>query len=309
VFERRGVGVTDDLYDESFSAVLLSPATRHVRQIVALHRNGVRIVQRLDGINWRHRVEETPLRSRIIASGRNRLMAFLRHRVSDRIVYQSDFVHRWWEEAFGPTRAPWSVIRNGVDLNDYQPAPRPDNENTRNRQLICVEGNLPSDRLTISSLIQTHRELLARGVIDRTVLCVGNSDIARGLLAGEGITIRGPLAAAAVREELGRSDVFLSLEVNPACPNAVIEALATGLPVCGFATGGLAEVVAGAGRLVPFGGDPWRLEPPNNGHDLALAVEEVTAELDKYRRRARSRAEEHFDIEDVAERYLQVLFS
>ena len=58
--------------------------------------------------------------------------------------------------------------------------------------------------------------------------------------------------------------LLFSAEVNPPCPNSVIEALACGLPVIGFDTGSLSEIVHGdAGRLVPYGGNPWKLEKPD----------------------------------------------
>ena len=60
------------------------------------------------------------------------------------------------------------------------------------------------------------------------------------------------------------SHLLFSAEVNPPCPNSVIEALACGLPVIGFDTGSLAEIVQGdAGRLVPYGGNPWKLQKPD----------------------------------------------
>jgi glycosyltransferase involved in cell wall biosynthesis len=108
--------------------------------------------------------------------------------------------------------------------------------------------------------------------------------------------------------ELDRSaHLLFSAEINAPCPNSVIEALACGLPVAAFQTGALPELVTGeAGRLVPYGGDPWKLDPPNLGA-LASAAAEILAGPERFRRAARLRAEEAFGLDRMLERYLDVL--
>jgi hypothetical protein len=57
--------------------------------------------------------------------------------------------------------------------------------------------------------------------------------------------------------------VLFSTDLNAACPNSVIEAMACGLPVLAYDTGALAEIVQdGAGEVVPYGADHWQLEDP-----------------------------------------------
>src|SRR5688500_5088932 len=107
-------------------------------------------------------------------------------------------------------------------------------------------------------------------------------------------------------EVFADADVFLPLELNPPCPNAVIEALASGLPVIGFRTGALPELVgADGGVLVDYGGAPERLAPPDTGA-LDAALESVSASLDQYRLFARRRAEQNFSSTRMFQLYAQV---
>ncbi len=108
--------------------------------------------------------------------------------------------------------------------------------------------------------------------------------------------------------ELDRSAHFyFSAEINPPCPNSVIEALACGLPVAGFEMGSLPELVTPqAGTVVPYGGSPWKLEPPDIP-GLAAATVQMLADLPRYQSGARARAESAFGLEAMVDKYLDVL--
>jgi glycosyltransferase involved in cell wall biosynthesis len=103
------------------------------------------------------------------------------------------------------------------------------------------------------------------------------------------------------------SHLLFSAEVNPPCPNSVIEALACGLPVVGFETGSLSELVQGdAGRLAPYGANPWRLQTPDVT-TLAETAAEVLQDQPRFRKSARERAESALDVEKMVDEYLKVL--
>ena len=103
------------------------------------------------------------------------------------------------------------------------------------------------------------------------------------------------------------SHLLFSAEVNPPCPNSVIEALSCGLPVIGFDTGSLAEIVQGdAGRLVPYGANQWKLEKPNV-QALADVAEDVLQNNEHYRKAAREQAENVFGLDKMVDEYLKVL--
>jgi glycosyltransferase involved in cell wall biosynthesis len=103
------------------------------------------------------------------------------------------------------------------------------------------------------------------------------------------------------------SHLLFSSEVNPPCPNSVIEALACGLPVIGFDTGSLSEIVQGnAGRLVPYGANEWKLEKPDIS-TLANEAVEVLEDQKRFRNSARLRAESEFSLDKMVDEYLNVL--
>jgi glycosyltransferase involved in cell wall biosynthesis len=109
---------------------------------------------------------------------------------------------------------------------------------------------------------------------------------------------------------LNRSAHFLfSAELNGGCPNAVIEALACGSPVIGFATGALPELLnGGAGSSVPYGGNYWRLDPPNIA-GLVQAGQELLEHLQEYQQAARKKAVENYAIQQISEKYIQVFLN
>jgi len=105
------------------------------------------------------------------------------------------------------------------------------------------------------------------------------------------------------------SHLMYCAEVNPPCPNSVIEALACGLPVIGFDSGSLKELVTDdAGCIVPYGANPWKLETPDISA-LAESAGKMLEKQDHAKRRvaARQRAESAFGLDQMVESYLKVL--
>jgi glycosyltransferase involved in cell wall biosynthesis len=316
---RRGVQVCSRLDDRPYSAVLVIGGTRQVAGLWRARRQGARIVQRLDGMNWLHRLRRTGLRHYLRAEYGNLLLAFIRARLADAVVYQSEFSRSWWERRRGPTGVPNTVVYNGVDLNVFSDLGSQSRPADRFR-LLLVEGNLMggyeaglevalelakrlSERLKSAKrkIAQQEIELMVVGRVAPEVRrrWEGQSPVPvqwTGLVEGERIP------------EIDRSAHLLySADVNPACPNAVIEALACGLPVVAFDTGALPELVIGdAGRLAPYGGDPWRLDPPDVPA-LAEAALELLADLPHYRQAARARAEAAFGLDSIVDGYLKAL--
>jgi len=323
---KRGLEVSYDLADWPYAAVLVIGGTRHLAGLYRARRRGVPIVQRLDGMNWLHRKPPRQRRPRtswrhiLRAEYGNILLQFIRTRLADRIVYQSQFARRWWEDVHGPTPVPGAVIYNGVDLARYKPdeSIRPPEDRWR---VLLVEGSLMGgyelglqsavqlvERLAITSQPVSARkvELVVVGLVAPAVQRRWEQYLARQADCVS-LTWAGRVAGERIPEFDRSAHLLYSADIHPACPNSVIEALACGLPVVSFDTGALSELVTGdAGRIVAYGGDPWLLDPPDVG-GLAQAASEVLGDLPRFRLAARLRAEAAFGLDNMVQAYLDIL--
>lgn len=305
----RGIQHTFDSAAE-FDSLLVIGGTRRLGALRRARQRGLPVVQRLDGINWLHRKTRTGPLHWLRAESGNRILAHIRSSLATRIVYQSRFVQDWWQRQYGP--GPESrIIHNGVDLGLFTPTgeeARP----SEHYRILVVEGSLRGGyELGLDSAVQLVRSLETAHRLDVELVVAGLvSEMQRARYANH---TKRPISWAGVVSNteisaLNRSAHLLySTDINAACPNSVIEALACGLPVLAFDTGALNELVPqDAGRLVPYGGDPWQLQPPDI-HALAAAAAEILANLRDMRTAARAYAEAHLGLERMLDAYLEAL--
>jgi glycosyltransferase involved in cell wall biosynthesis len=302
----RGVDVTYDLSVKS-DAVLVLAGTRNLLPLRKARQRGKRIVQRLDGINWVQRARWAGLKYTVRAEYGNAMLSFIRARFADRVIYQSQFIRRWWEDWYGVAKIPASVIINGVDLQTYTPNGEHERPTDRFRLLLLegsLAGGLNSGLFYAVSLAEKlsskfSMEVVVAGVVDEATQ--------RNLQSKVPVKFLGTVPREKIPHLIRSSHLMYSAEVNPPCPNAVIEALACGLPVVGFDSGSLKELVTGgAGRIVSYGGNPWKLETPDIS-TLAESAEDVLTKQDQFRAAARMRAESAFGLDQMVDAYLKVL--
>jgi glycosyltransferase involved in cell wall biosynthesis len=262
-------------------------------------------------MNWIHRRRQTGWRHYLRAEYGNIILSLIRSRLSDQTIYQSEFSHQWWERVYGVSNIPWQVVYNGVDLERYTPDGLATLPEDRIR-LLLVEGAIAGGyefglEAAIHMAERMHSvyshavEVMVVGRISSALQheWKGNANIQ--------VSFTGQVTPERIPEIDRSAHVLYAADLNAACPNSVIEALACGLPVVAFDTGALSEIVIeGAGELVAYGGDPWNLDPPNiNG--LVEAASKVLDNQINYRKAARRRAEKAFGLDPMVEGYLNAL--
>lgn len=304
----RGIETHHDPTRKDCAAILIIGGTRQLLDVWRARQRGVRIVERLDGMNWMHKVKKTGLKHYLRAEWYNLTLSFTRRNLADHIVYQSQFSCDWWNSVYQSIHASIQVIYNGVDLNTYSPIGREKPPKNKVRILVIeasfsggYESGLENGVDFILGLKQTVKqevELMITGNVPDHLKEKANQK-AGGLIRWNG------WAPSVEIPAIDRSaHMLFSADINAACPNSVVEAMACGLPVIGYATGSLPELVDGdAGRVVPYGSDFWKLETAHSAV-LVAAASEILKQQTHFRKSARARAEEHFGLEKMTELYL-----
>jgi glycosyltransferase involved in cell wall biosynthesis len=220
--------------------------------------------------------------------------------LADFVVYQSAFCRASAEKFLGPWNGPSETLINPVDLDAFCPPPSP--LPARPLRLLAMGTQNYAERVlsTLDCLA-----VLRKNGVESTLTLAGKLQWARAaeevarhieeLALGEHVTILPAFSQdEAVRLYQSHHIVLHPKYLDP-CPTVAIEALASGLPVVGSASGGMPELVPdGCGKLVPAPLDWNRLITPT-GAEMAAAVAEIRPRLEEYSAAARRHAEEAFD--------------
>jgi glycosyltransferase involved in cell wall biosynthesis len=262
-------------------------------------------------MNWLHRLRRTGTRHFLRAEYGNAILSIIRSRLAHAIVYQSRFAQAWWERERGFTQSPSSIILNGVALDRYTPD-GPHSRPADKWRILLVEGRLAGGYEigleTATGMMERLRDLddfPMEMVVVGTMDSLLQEDWQRRSLVP--MVFLGQVPPAQIPEIDRSAHILYSADIHAACPNSVVEALACGLPVVSFDTGALAELVTeGSGRVVPYGGDAWKLDPPDLD-GLARASLDVLRNQTAFRGAARARAEGGLGLETMVDAYLEVL--
>jgi glycosyltransferase involved in cell wall biosynthesis len=307
----RGIRMHHDIRDPSTAALLVIGGTHRISDLVYARRKGIRIVQRLDGMNWLHKKRPTGFRHFLRSERMNLQLSFTRRFFADAVVYQSKFTRDWWNTVYGSLKTPHTVIYNGIDLAEFQPGQNTYQSGDEIR-LLVVEGSFKGGHeRDLYNAVDAANSIAAHSQTPVRLMIAGKVPDAYkdGLDVDSGVKIDwlGMVQHADIPELDRSAHLFFPAEINAACPNSLIEALACGLPIIGYATGSLPELVGEDGGLVvPYNSDYWNLEKPQSA-PLAKAALDILHHHADYQKSARTRAEKHFSTEEMVEKYRHML--
>ena len=270
--EARGLVVERNRISGGTRACLFNSFNFDARRLRRFARTDVRLVHRVDGPIGVYRGWD---------DGTDRRIENVNHALADATIFQS----HWSLERHGDLglelRSP-TVIHNAVDPAVFHPpASRVPLPGRRPRVVATSWSDNPRKGADILAWLDRHVDH------DRfDFMFVGRLPARL-----EHIRTVGPLDSRALADVLRDADLYLAASSDDPCSNALLEALACGLPVAFRRSGGHPELVGDAG--IGF----------DDADEVPAVLEHLAGELDERRAAIRVPSLGH-----VADRYLGVLF-
>ena len=276
--ERRGIAWTRALDPDADVLFANSWVVPYATLARAKRRSpALRVVHRIDGAAQDY--------GRPADADREQARANL---VADLTVFQSCYARHACTEKFRIIANDGPVIYNPVDVATFAPdgdrAPWAGERRFRARiASVAWSTNRRKGTWRIDDLAAAHPDL--------EFVLGGRFE---GIAERPNVRRLGHLTRSALAAALRSCDLFLDLSENEACPNVVLEALASGLPVVHRDSGGVPELVGGCGAAWTTG-------------SFGDAIASILGRRGELAHAARARAVETFSPDVVFPRYLEAI--
>ncbi|MFA5014533.1 MAG: glycosyltransferase [Actinomycetota bacterium] len=191
------------------------------------------IIQRLDGVYYpsKHGLK-------YIYFNREIKKDYLKY--SDFIIFQSRYSRTECFTMLGEIdKSKYRIIYNGTDKNVFYPG---DKKFNRKKIVFAATGSF-RNRDMIEPVVLALDLLSKKYNIEfRVIGPILNSKVAK-YTDRPYIKCTGGMDKKKIAGQFKDTDILIHCQLNPACPNSVIEAISCGIPVVGFDTGAMKEIL------------------------------------------------------------------
>ena len=241
----------------------------------------------------------------------NKRMAGAYH-LADYVFWQSEFCKRSADQFLGKRNGPGEILFNGVDTRRFCPSEK---HSAGGRFRFLVSGKIGRHLAyrveeSIEALSIVHKqglnaELVVAGWLDEEVLKTSKRLINQ-LNITDYVVFTGSYSQEQAPEIYRSSNVYLMTKHNDPCPNTVLEAMASGLPVIYSESGGVPELVESSAGIPLNCKESYEEVQRVDVFELAEAMLTASTEYIKMSEAARSRAQETFCIHKWIQRHSEI---
>jgi len=232
----------------------------------------------------------------------NRRMARTFHR-ADYVFFQSEFCKRSAERYLGARTGPGEVLYNGVDTTVFCPIENPpDRTGQAYRFLLTgkiddhlfyrIDSSLRGLAAAVDLGLNVELEIAGWVAPDAQARTVA---LAEDLGVTDRVRMSGPYTQLQAPKIYQGGDAYIMTKHNDPCPNTVLEALASGLPVLYSDSGGVGELVGDAGVGLECV-QSWHKPHVPKVAAIGQGFVDIAANHARLSKMARTRAVDRFDL-------------
>lgn len=281
------------------SECIFFPISYNIDALKKLKSNGGKIIQRLDGIYYPTQHGEEYLKL-------NQAIKDIYLNLSDFIIFQSEYSRKQCFAMMGEkNKEEYTIIKNGVNKHIFYPSAEKDLTDLKQPIKFITGGDFrkpamiePITKCLDSLYGKYNFKLFAIGPISEPKI--------KPFFDREYIEYIGPQEHHQVAQLLRNAHIYLHSQINDCCPNAVLEAVSCGLPVVGFNSGSMSELLYfSEGLLAPVSNDLFQRY---EDFDHKRLTEKILLCIENFEYYKKLAMDNHhlYSFEECGKQYIQV---
>lgn len=289
----------EDINKISQSDSIFFPISFNERVLKYFKKNKKPIIQRLDGVYY-------PSKHGFKYHYLNREIKKDYFKYSDFVIFQSKFSRLECFTIMGEIPdSKYAIILNGTDKKVFKPSFK---RFSKNNIIFGATGSFRNKDM-ILPVVKALDDLSKDYKIEYRIIGPVTNNEVLNILKRPYITLLGEKDKYGLGEELKKIDILIHCQLNPACPNSVIEAISCGIPVVGFDTGAMREVMYFAPELLAYVSDDiFQLDKDFNDERLLEKLKLCIEKFDYYKEIFLKNSN-LYDFNNTAKEYIKVFES
>ena len=273
------------------------PISYDIELLKKFKKKGGKIIQRLDGVYYpsKHGEEYIEL---------NKDIKEIRNSLADIVVYQSEYSKAQCEAMLGELiDRETHIIINGTDKSVFYPSDHIKEE--LNEIRFITTGNFRNADM-IEPVIKALDLLKSKYKFKIITIGQITNEKIKHFFDRPYVEIVDNLDQISLSDELRKADFFIYSHLNPPCPNSVIEAVSCGVPVVGFKSGAMEELLHFNKELLAGVSD--EVFQKYEDFDASKLAEKIALAVKKFTH-FKQRAKEHsylYDFEETGKKYIEI---